>query len=176
MRTLFVIFILGVGPWALAAVVDPLEETDRDAITMIVADLTKAWKQSDADAWAAAFSHDADFTVWFGLSLKGRQEIATAHQFIFDTIYANTAFDLSIRQLRFLTDEVAVAHLTGTVTRKQGPASEGPDAVPIVVLQKLDGEWKIVAFQNTPYAVEEFRANGDLKRFKELAGQQVPRQ
>ena len=47
-----------------------------------------------------------------------------------------------------------------------------PDAVPIAILNRVDNVWKIVTFQNTPFVVNEFRMNGDLKQFKRLAAEQ----
>lgn len=46
--------------------------------------------------------------VWFGLRLKGREQIAWGHQMIFDTIYAGTVFELGIEQVRFVRPDTTV--------------------------------------------------------------------
>jgi uncharacterized protein (TIGR02246 family) len=141
-------------------------------IVGVINSLIDAWREGDGEAWADAFAEDADFTVWFGLSLKGKEQIAWGHQLIFDSFYANTVFELGATQIRFLGDGVAIVHLQGSVLEAgQEPPAE-PDAVPIAVLNRSDDTWKIVAFQNTPFVVNEFRMNGDLKRFKRLAAEQ----
>lgn len=139
----------------------------------VVEGLTEAWREGDGEAWADAFSEDADFTVWFGMSLKGKEQIAWGHQLIFDSFYADTIFALDTKQIRFLGDDVAIVHLQGSVIVAGQELPAKPDAVPIAVLERSGDTWKIVAFQNTPYVVDEFRMNGDLKRFKRLAAEQA---
>lgn len=39
----------------------------------------------------------------------------------------------------------------------------------LIVFQKINQEWKVKALQNTPYAVNEFRTNGDINRMKRMA-------
>ena len=141
-------------------------------IVGVISSLTDAWREGDGEAWADAFVEDADFTVWFGMSLKGKEQIAWGHQLIFDSFYANTVFELDATQIRFLGDDVAIVHLQGSVLEAGQEPSAEPDAVPIAVLNRIDDTWKIVAFQNTPFVVNEFRMNGDLKRFKRLAAEQ----
>lgn len=151
--------------------VDPAK--DEAAIREVFAGLERAWTAGNGDAWASAFAEDADFTVWFGLPLVGRAEIAFGHNLIFRDFYANTTFHLEVRKVRFLGPAAAVVHLAGRVTRAGEARPPEPDAVPVAVLVRSGNGWEIVAFQNTPYAVEEFRANGDLQRFKRLAREQA---
>jgi len=156
-----------------SALADENGRPDAEAqILGVIGSLTEAWREGDGDAWANAFAEDAVFTVWFGMSLEGKEKIAWGHQLIFDSFYANTVFELDVKQIRFLGDDVAIVHLRGSVLKVgQAPPVE-PDAVPIAVLNRNDDIWKIVAFQNTPFVVNEFRMNGDLKRFKRLAAEQ----
>ena len=141
-------------------------------ILAVIGGLTEAWRAGSGEAWADAFAEDADFTVWFGLRLKGKKEIAWGHQLIFDSFYANTVFELEAKQFRFLGDDVAIVHLQGSVLKPGEEPPAEPDAVPIAILNRVDNVWKIVTFQNTPFVVNEFRMNGDLKQFKRLAAEQ----
>jgi len=45
-----------------------------------------AWSVGDGAAFAAPFADDADFVVFEGTHLKGRQQIASFTQQIFDTV------------------------------------------------------------------------------------------
>ena len=143
-----------------------LQTDDEAAIRSVIAGLTEAWAAGDGDAWAGAFSEDADFTVWFGLFLSGRDDIAWGHNLIFNDFYAGTTFHLDVRKIRFLGPDYAVVHLEGSVTSGDELKPSEPDAVPLIVLMRVEKGWKIIVFQNTPYVVEQFRENGDLRRFK----------
>lgn len=131
--------------------------------------MVDAWAQGDAQKFATPFTTDADFTVWYGLKLNGKEEIAFGHNIIFKSFYANTTWNLEIDKIRFLGEDTALVHASGSVTTKGDSIPEEPDAIPLIVFNKVDGEWKIVALQNTPYAVNEFRANGDINRMKSIA-------
>ena len=142
---------------------------DEEAIADVVAGLTEAWGAGDAQAWAAHFAEDARFTVWFGLRLRGREEIAFGHNIIFDSFYSGTVFDLSIDDLMFPSKDIAVAQLSGQVLRDGESRTSEPDAVPLAVFRRIEAGWEIIVFQNTPSAVPQLREFGDLDRFKTWA-------
>lgn len=168
METLAVrIFGVFIGLSSFGALAD--DQSREAEIHSVVERLSEAWRAGDGSAWADEFAKDADFTVWFGMRLKGKEEIAFGHQMIFDNFYANTTFAMTIEDLRFLGDTVGIALLAGSVVKDGEAIPEEPDAVPIAVFEKQEDGWKIVAFQNTPFVVNEFRTNGDIKRLKELA-------
>ena len=83
-------------------------------------------------------------------------------------MYANTAFELELRQLRPIGPNVAVAHLRGYVVNDGEERPEEPDAVPVAVLQRMDDGWKLVTFHNTANIVEELGESIPLERFKRL--------
>jgi uncharacterized protein (TIGR02246 family) len=149
------------------------EDASEAAIGELIGQLSSAWRAGDGSAWADAFSDDAYFTVWFGMELEGKEQIEWGHQLIFDNFYANTTFDLEVRRIRFLGANAAVIYLSGSVVADGEPQPAEPDAVPIAIAERSDDGWKIVAFQNTPFVVNEFRTNGDLRRFKKLAGKYI---
>ena len=170
MSKLFGVFVLATSMFLSTDLLGE-DETRESEIQDVVERLVAAWRAGDGSAWAEEFTDDADFTVWFGLRLKGREKIAFGHQMIFDNFYADTTFEMTVRNIRFLGDDVAIALLAGSVVRNGESVPEEPDAVPMAVLKRQENAWKIVAFQNTPFAVNEFRANGDIKRLKQLASQ-----
>ena len=131
--------------------------------------LVDAWKAGDAQQFASPFTNDADFTVWFGLKLNGREEIAYGHNIIFNAFYANTVWDLEVDKIRFINDKVALVHARGAILKEGEPLPSEPDAVPLIVFNMIEDEWKIVTLQNTPFAVNEFGKNGDLRRMKKIA-------
>jgi uncharacterized protein (TIGR02246 family) len=52
-----------------------------------------AWNTGDSLAFAAPFTDDADFVVFEGTHLKGRQQIASLTQQIFDTVWRTQNVD-----------------------------------------------------------------------------------
>lgn len=122
---------------------------DEAAIRAIIANLADAWTKADAKQWGAQFAEDADFTAWTGGSVKGREEITRAHEQVFHMFYPNTKLRLLVRSLRFLRDDVAVAQLEGSVVKKEEEFPAAPQVVPVAVLTKEKGQWRIAVFQNT---------------------------
>ncbi|MCI0330014.1 MAG: SgcJ/EcaC family oxidoreductase [candidate division Zixibacteria bacterium] len=139
-------------------------EEDWRAIEAIVSGMEQAWAKGDGQAWAGHFAANADFTVWFGLYLSGRDSIAAAHQQIFDSFYRNTKLRLEVRDLRFLRPDVAVVHLNGWVANQGEEFSEQPHIVPVAILTKDGGQWRIAVFHNTKNTVQEHLGKGDIRK------------
>ncbi len=166
MKDSLIIFTLFLG--VLVSAQDSNETTVNNQIEMVVNSLVDAWSKGDAELFASNFSEDADFTVWFGMRLNGRQEIAFGHNIIFKEFYANTIWDLKIDKTRRIGADVALVHCSGSVIKAGENSPSEPDAVPLLVFQKINDNWKITTLQNTPFAVNEFRANGDIRRMKKI--------
>lgn len=131
---------------------------DKDAIQSVFRGLTEAWEQADGNAWGSYFTEDADFTVWFGLHLKGRSEIADGHQWVFNTVYPNTRYEFTITDLKFIKPDVAIAHLNASVIKPGEDLPAEPNTLPVAVLQKLGEDWKIVMFHNMKNRIKEIEA------------------
>lgn len=166
MKKVVVLLVLFIGTSLGAQDSDQTEA--RSQIEQVVSLLVDAWSKGDAQLFASNFHQDADFTVWFGMRLNGREEIAFGHNIIFNAFYANTVWDLEIEKIRFLGADNALVHCSGSVHIEGESRPDEPDAVPLLVFQKIEDHWKIIALQNTPYAVNEFRANGDVRRMKKI--------
>lgn len=132
---------------------DPSEQDmhagDEAAIRAVIDQLPRAWAAGDGEAFASVFAEDADFTVWNGIFEKGRGEIAAGHQQIFDTFYKDTKLGVEIRSVRFLREDVAVVHAEGRVFKGEEDYAAAPLAVPVCVLVKDEGRWRIAVFHNT---------------------------
>ena len=122
---------------------------DEKAVRAVVASLADAWTAADAQAWAKLFTEDADFTVWNGMYSKGRVAIEQGHRQIFNTFYKDTKMRYVVRSVRFLRDDVALVHVDASVVRNSEDFPASPHAVPLLVMVKDKGQWRIAAFQNT---------------------------
>ena len=123
---------------------------DEKAIRYIVQNLYTAWKEANAVKWADYFTDDVDYTVWNGIQFTGREANIKSHQELFDTFYKGTEVRFEIRKIRFLTDEIAAAQLRGRVYKNEKPLDDAPPVVPLMILKKENGKWRIAVFQNTP--------------------------
>lgn len=141
---------------------------DELKISRVLDRVSAAWRIGDCAGWAQEFVEDAYFTVSFELGAKGKEQTAWDHQLIFDNFYEDTEFKLGIRKVMFVKPNVVLVQLNGFVVRTE---SEIPAAIPTVLMEKIDERWVITAFQDTPFVVNEFRAHGDLRRFKIVAAE-----
>jgi uncharacterized protein (TIGR02246 family) len=116
---------------------------DEDAIRAIHQRMIDAWNTGDAAAFAAPFTDDADFIAFEGTHLKGRREIASFHQQIFDTVVKGTRLQGEVKFVRFLSPVLAVMHSGVRVTlQRQTEASPSRDSMQLTVVAKRGGEWR----------------------------------
>jgi uncharacterized protein (TIGR02246 family) len=132
-------------------------KNDRAAIHALLRRVVDGWNRGDAEAMAAVFDIDADYIVINGIQLKGRQQIASVHQQLFDTFLKGTHLGGGGQEeggpgntVRFLTPDVALVHSRGGV-QKSGQAEASPEqnSIQTFVVVKRNGEWSVAAFQNT---------------------------
>src|SRR5215510_5200797 len=83
---------------------------DEDAIRAIHQRMIDAWNAGDGAAFAAPFTDDADFVAWEGTHLKGRQEIASFTQRVFDTVVTGSRLEGEVTFVRLLSPALAVMH------------------------------------------------------------------
>lgn len=123
---------------------------DEKAIKKVVGNLMDAWAAGDAKSFADNFYDDVDYTVWNGIRMSGREENIKGHQAIFDTIYKDTRMEAEIVKIRFMTDDVAAVQTKSNIYRDGKALENVPTALPLLVFQKTNGNWKIAVLQNTP--------------------------
>jgi uncharacterized protein (TIGR02246 family) len=131
------------------------DEQDRSAIADVVSGLECAWAAGDRQTWASFFAEDADFTTWFGLYVRGGEAIADVYQEIFDAFYKSSKLRLHVRHLRFLRPDVAVAQFEGTIVGSGEQPRAYPRFVPVAIMTKEDGRWRVAVFHNTKDTADE---------------------
>jgi uncharacterized protein (TIGR02246 family) len=124
---------------------------DETAIRQLFENLVTSWNKGDGEAYAAQFTKDSDYIAFDGTHFKGRRANAENHQRLFDTFLKGSTLEQQrVTALRFLTPEVALLHMTGTVKLKwQKSVAPGRFSIQTLVAVKQNGEWKFAAFQNT---------------------------
>ncbi|HLH57191.1 MAG TPA: SgcJ/EcaC family oxidoreductase [Verrucomicrobiae bacterium] len=162
------VHITGEPPQPPAHWTPPLTQTggkDEQAIRQVIAQLERAWNAGDSAGFAAPFAEDADFVDVLGRYHRGRAAIEAGHRHIFDTIYRGSRNRYTIEATRFVGPDVALVFVHATLLSHLGQDVDDPgrdrrprsnmsegQARPTFILGRKQGEWQIVAFQNTKVA------------------------
>src|SRR5215469_8232246 len=124
--------------------------TEERPLQEVVAKLESAWNNYDSVAWAALFAEDADFIHILGGHFHGRSDIEHGHRMIFDTIYKGSHNNFAVEGTRFVRPDVAIVFVRAHLTWYLNGNEQNIDARPTLIAHKKDnGQWEIVAFQNT---------------------------
>lgn len=150
---------------------------DEREIQILIDQLTDAWKAGDAKAYGVRFLADGTFTNVNGEFYVGREEFDRRHAEVFSGVFRGTTLSLSMKKLRFVRPDVAIAdvdtEVAGTRLRPQGVAV-GPDGVLrsrlLMVLLKENGAWCIAAYHNVWQAAAAVRAAMTLDKPSAGAG------
>ena len=123
---------------------------DEAAIRTLYQDLMNGLNKGSGELFAAPFAEDGDLIGFDGTHLKGRGEITSFHQPLFDKWLKGTRLVGEVKSVRFLTPDVALMHAVGgTVMRGKSEPSPERDSIQTLVATKRDDEWYLEAFQNT---------------------------
>src|SRR5437870_1995208 len=124
-------------------------------IEAVLAALQDSWNRHDMAAFAALFSQDADFVNVVGMHLRGRAAIEAQHVAIHKTVFRNSQLRTLGQSVRFLTPQVAVAHVDWQMTGhdmshvKDWSLPEVRKGVLTAVLLFEGDTWRIDALHNT---------------------------
>ncbi len=123
---------------------------DEAAVRDLYQQLMDGWNRGNGDVFAAVFAEDGDLVAFDGTHFKGREEIAPFHQQLFDKWMKGTRLVGQVKNVRFLSPDVAVMHAVGgTVMHGKTECSPERDSIQTLVATRQGGEWCLAAFQNT---------------------------
>ena len=124
---------------------------DEAAIRALEARQPEAWNMHDAKAYANLFTEDGDCVNIVGWWWKGRAEIEKKLTDAYVYVFKESRLTITNMDIRFLTSDVAVAHVRWTMTGARTPTGlpVPQQGIQTHVLQKKNGQWLIAAFQNT---------------------------
>jgi uncharacterized protein (TIGR02246 family) len=130
---------------------------DRDGVLALNTTLHSALNAHDGHAFSEPWTDDADHVNIFGDVVVGRTAIAASSVFAFTTMMSEVVSEATVRDLRFLTPDVALLDIDQTL-RGMAPGPNGPlpwivdgalrTRVKIVAVSR-DGRWLVASFQNT---------------------------
>lgn len=123
---------------------------DIQQIESLFRKLKMAWDQGDASAYGSCFTEDADYVTFQGEHLQGREAISDTHQVLWNSVLKGSTLEGEIKNIRFISPEMAVFHGLGVVKLKwQKKAPVKRDSINTNVVVKQNGKWIIAAFQNS---------------------------
>jgi uncharacterized protein (TIGR02246 family) len=96
------------------------------------------------------FSDDALFIGFDGSVTRGRDQIASTHQDVFDRWMQGTRLVEEHTEVRFVDPDVAIVHtLGGTVMPGRSEPTPERDSIQTLVAVRDASGWSFVSFQNT---------------------------
>ena len=112
--------------------------------------LESAWNAADGAASGDVFADETDFVNIRGEHFRGDGVmIGEAHQGIFDTIYLGSTMHYEVEVAREIAPGCIVAVVTSTLDAPTGPLQGVNQSRITGVITGRDGDWSIIAFQNT---------------------------
>ena len=127
------------------------QSADETAIRALEVRQPEAWNKHDAKAYASLFTENGDCVNVVGWWWKGRTEIEQKLTDAYVYVFKESTLTVTNVDIRFLSSDVAVAHVRWTMTGARTPAGipVPQQGIQTHVLQKQNGQWLIAAFQNT---------------------------
>ena len=126
-----------------------LNSADEAAIRGLFYALLEDWGRGDGEAYGSRFTEDAGYVAFDGSHTKGREQIASSHQQLFDTWLKGTRLTGRIESIKFLSPEIALVHATGgTLFPGETKPRPSRDSIQTLVAIKRDGGWRFTAFHN----------------------------
>lgn len=124
---------------------------DGNVIHTLYQQTIDGWNTGSGDAFAAPYTDDSDFVGFDRTYLKGRQQIASFHQMLFDKFLKGSCLIGKIRSIRFVTNDIAIMiAVGGTVMAGQSDIEPERNSIHTIVAVKRDSSnWYFTAFQNS---------------------------
>jgi uncharacterized protein (TIGR02246 family) len=146
--------------FTIAAIVLPAQmpankDSDSAAIKQCVAAWEDAWNRHDAQATAAAYVEDGDFSSTTGVPSHGAKELEAHYTEIFTTFLKDAHRTDQVRSVRFLTPDIASVdidwQMTGARTRDGKDAPNRKGLLTWIVSRQRNGRWMITIYHESAF-------------------------
>ena len=132
-------------------------QTDEKAIQLQISQMVSDWNTHEFKNMDSYTTEDVEWVNIVGMWWKGRAEVKSAHQGIFDRMFKGVPFTQKSLKTRFLTKDVAVSTLISSVGEFFPPdgIDHGNNKMPAtddiltLVFVKKNGKWLLASGQNT---------------------------
>lgn len=130
---------------------------DEGAINKQVDAMIYSWNNHNYDDLKNYTTEDTDWVNVVGMWWKGRKESQYAHQVYHNTIFKESAMEKKSVSIRFVTKDVAIAHVLlhgNGFTDPAGKKFEASDGLATLVYVKQNGQWLMTAGENVTIVPE----------------------
>jgi uncharacterized protein (TIGR02246 family) len=130
----------------------PRRSDDEAAIRAAITAMTEAFNAHDPKAWSRLCTEDVQLVTGRGEVMNGVAEIERGLTTLFQTRNRTARARTLKLTVRFIKDDVAVAHVTNEVAGVVGPdaQTQAPQReMSLRVFVKDSGDWRLTAFHNT---------------------------
>ena len=126
---------------------------DKVAINAQIDAMINSWNNHNYDDLKDYTTENTDWVNVVGMWWKGRKESQYAHQAYHNTIFKTTVMEKKSVAIRFVTKDVAIAHVMlhtsgGDVPMPDGRKSEPTDALATLIYVNQNGKWLMTAGAN----------------------------
>jgi len=148
---MIVLLILAVVAF-VASPVSATQAEDENAIREIQARWDEAWNRNDVKALSSLVADDVRFVNVAGQVLASRAEFEALQSRTHAMQFKDSVRTVTDTTIKFLTPDIAVAHVRwgmGGDKDPDGAPRKPRNGVMMQVLMKRNGQWTVVAAQNT---------------------------
>jgi len=125
-------------------------DADKAAIATLTQKVVASWAYQDAEGFASVFTDDGTM-ILAGVYCKGRAEIQSYMEEAFAGRYKGTQVTGKPVDMRFFSPDIALLLSLGGVLESGATEVDEDSAIRASWLcVRQDGQWKLVAYQNTP--------------------------
>jgi len=134
----------------VTAISQEAPDHELEAITAVVAALEHSQRHELVDEFVGLFSEHAIWTTAHGRRLFGREEIAAFTRQVLPGAMAGLVPSYRVEHVVLVRPDVAAVKVVQRYATTEGLPAEGePQGSPLYVMAKEDGQWRLVAGQNT---------------------------
>lgn len=126
-------------------------DKDKEAVQAQIEAMINSWNQHDFSDMKNYTTEDVDWVNIVGMWWKGREEVRFAHDAFHKTMFRDVKIELKSTKIRFITNDVAVAHMIthyGEFTSPDGIKMGNNDDIATLVYVKRNGKWLLTAGEN----------------------------
>ncbi|GAA2812081.1 SgcJ/EcaC family oxidoreductase [Kitasatospora aburaviensis] len=124
------------------------QETEIEAIKQVIARLEHSQRNELPEEFVALFRADAIWTTGHGKRLTGRDEIAFFTHQVLPGAMKDSTVTYEVADVLFIRPDVAAVKARAQYLTLEGEPI-GNAGTPLYVMAKEDGQWLLVACQNT---------------------------
>jgi uncharacterized protein (TIGR02246 family) len=124
------------------------QEAEIEAIKQVIATLEHSQQNELPDEFLGLFRADAIWTTGHGKRLTGRDEISAFTHQVLPGAMKDSTVTYEVEQVLFIRPDVAAVKAHAQYLTLDGQPI-GNAGTPLYVMAKEDGQWRLVACQNT---------------------------